>query len=153
MTCSSQSQLVKWYVHGRWFPYTWLTNQVRKVMCGGGAGVVACKIIVSAPVPVRFLRTLDLDLGLRTWTWAWQTYIFINVYKCQIIFLSLKLNWQPWKLLSVNRLFETSIKCEDKFAIDFAVIDIFSAPPLIFMLRKYYQAPVTEVTKQLREIK
>ena len=96
--------------------------------------VVACKTIVSAPVPVCFLRTLDLDLGLRTWTWAWQSYIFINVYKCQMIFLSLKLNWQPWKLLSVNRIFETSIKCEDKFAIDLAVIDIFSAPPLIFML-------------------
>ena len=30
-------------------------------------GVVACKIIVSAPVPVPFLWTLDLGFG--TWIW------------------------------------------------------------------------------------
>ena len=52
-----------------------------------GGGCVACRIIVSAPVPVPFLWTLDLgfgtliwdfDLGLWfgtwiwDWTWAWQ---------------------------------------------------------------------------------
>ena len=73
------------------FPIIRLTFQVREVMCGGSE-CVACRIIVSAPVPVPFLLTLDLgfgtriwdlnlgpgfgtwiwdlDLGLRTWTWA-----------------------------------------------------------------------------------
>jgi len=40
-----------------------LPFQVRKVM--GGGGVVACRIIVFAPVPVPFLWTLDLGF----WTW------------------------------------------------------------------------------------
>ena len=47
--------------HGWSFPITGLTFQVRKVMCGGGVvvvgGCVACRIIVSAPVPVPFLWT------------------------------------------------------------------------------------------------
>ena len=39
-------------------------------------GVVACRIIVSAPVPFPFLwtldfRLLDLDLGLGIGTWNW----------------------------------------------------------------------------------
>ena len=46
---------------------------------GGVGGVVACRIMVSAPVLVPFLWTLDFgfetwiwdsDLGLRSWTWA-----------------------------------------------------------------------------------
>ena len=32
-------------------------------------GVLACSIIVSAPVPVPFLWTLDLELGFGTWIW------------------------------------------------------------------------------------
>ena len=36
-------------------------------MGGVGGGVVACRIIVSAPVPVPFLLTLDLGFG--TWIW------------------------------------------------------------------------------------
>ena len=51
--------------HGRSFPITRLMFHMRKVM-GGGSGV-ACKIIVSALVPVPFLRTLDLGFG--TWIW------------------------------------------------------------------------------------
>ena len=56
-------------VHGWSFPETTLTFQVRKVM--GGWVVVTCRIIVSAPVPVPFLWTLDFDseLGFRTWIW------------------------------------------------------------------------------------
>ena len=55
--------------HGRSFPITRLTYKVRKVRCGGWGGVVACRIIVSAPVPFPFLwtldfRLLDLELGL-----------------------------------------------------------------------------------------
>ena len=55
------------------FPIIRLTFHVRKVM-GGGGGVVACRIIVSAPVPFLWtldfrFETLDLDLGLRPWTW------------------------------------------------------------------------------------
>ena len=62
--------------HGWSFPITGLTFQVRKVMGGGGwGGVVACRIILSAPVPVPFLWTLDLVLdlgpGFRTWIWDW----------------------------------------------------------------------------------
>ena len=45
---------------------------------GGGGGVVACRIMVSAPVLVPFLwtldfgfETLDLDLELRFGTWIW----------------------------------------------------------------------------------
>ena len=56
-------------------PITGLTFHVRKVM---GGGVVACKIMLSAPVPVPFLCTLDfwiwdLDLGpgFGTWIWDW----------------------------------------------------------------------------------
>ena len=45
--------------HGWSFPITRLTFQVRKVMGGVGEWVV-CRIIVSAPVPVPFLWTLDL---------------------------------------------------------------------------------------------
>ena len=40
--------------------------------------VVACRIIVSAPVPYPFLWTLDfrlldleLGLGIGTWNWTW----------------------------------------------------------------------------------
>ena len=53
--------------HGWSFPITGLTFQVRKVMCGWGGGggggvggVMACRIIVSAPVPVPFLWISDL---------------------------------------------------------------------------------------------
>ena len=53
--------------HGWSFPITGLTFQVRKVRGGGGWVVVACKIIVSAPVPFPFLLTLDLGFG--TWIW------------------------------------------------------------------------------------
>ena len=49
--------------HGWSFPITRLTLQVRKVW--GGGVVVACKIIVSAPVPFPFLWTLDFGF----WTW------------------------------------------------------------------------------------
>ena len=45
--------------HGWSFPITRLTFQVRKVR--GGVVVVACRIIVSAPVPVPFLWTLDFE--------------------------------------------------------------------------------------------
>ena len=64
--------------HGWSFPITGLTFQVRKVI--GGVGWVACRIIVSAPIPVLFLLTLDLgfvtwicdlDLGLGFGTWIW----------------------------------------------------------------------------------
>ena len=42
----------------------------RKVMEGHGRSrKVACRIIVSAPVPVPFLCTLDLGLRFRTWIW------------------------------------------------------------------------------------
>ena len=54
--------------YGRSFPITGLTFQVRKVR---GGCWLPCRIIVSAPVPVSFLWTLDfgfgtsdLDLGL-----------------------------------------------------------------------------------------
>ena len=36
-----------------------------------GGGCVACRIIVSAPVPVPFLWTLDLGPGFGTWIWDW----------------------------------------------------------------------------------
>ena len=51
--------------HGRSLPFTRLTFQVRKVMVGGcvvGVVVVACRIMMSAPVP--FLWTLDLGFGI-----------------------------------------------------------------------------------------
>ena len=48
------------------FPITGLRFQVRKVW-GGVGGLVACRIILSAPVPVPFLRILDLGFG--TWIW------------------------------------------------------------------------------------
>ena len=49
-----------------------------KVLRGLGGGVVACRVIVSAPVSVPFLWTLDfgfwtwildLDFGPGFWTW------------------------------------------------------------------------------------
>ena len=41
---------------------------MRKVTGGEGwGGVVACRIIVSSPVPVPFLWTSDLGFG--TWIW------------------------------------------------------------------------------------
>ena len=54
--------------HGWSFPITRLTFQVRKVMGGWWGGwPVVCRIILSAPVPVPFLWTLDF--GFRTWIW------------------------------------------------------------------------------------
>ena len=52
---------------GHWWSFliTRLTFQMRKVM--GGGGYVACRIILSAPVPVPFLWTLDFGFG--TWIW------------------------------------------------------------------------------------
>ena len=57
--------------HGWSLPINGLTFQVRKFI---GGGVVVgwwvcglCRIIVSAPVPVPFLRTLDFGF----WTWIW----------------------------------------------------------------------------------
>ena len=47
------------------FPIARLTSQVRKVM--GGGVVVACRIIVSAPVPFPFLWTFDIGFGI--WIW------------------------------------------------------------------------------------
>ena len=43
------------------FPITGLTFQLKKAV-GGRVVVVACRIILSAPVPFLFLWTLDLDL-------------------------------------------------------------------------------------------
>ena len=43
--------------HGWSFPITGLTVWVRKVT--GSGGLVACKIILSAPVPFLFLWTFD----------------------------------------------------------------------------------------------
>ena len=50
--------------HGWYFPVTGLTYQVRKLLVVGG-GCVACRIIVSVPVPDPFLWTLDFGIG--TW--------------------------------------------------------------------------------------
>ena len=52
--------------HGWSFPITRLTFQVRKVI---GGGCVACRIIVSAPVPVPFLWTLNLGRVFGTCIW------------------------------------------------------------------------------------
>ena len=49
--------------HGWSFPITGLTFQGRKVT----GGVVACRIIVSAPVPFLFLWTFNFEFG--TWNW------------------------------------------------------------------------------------
>ena len=49
------------------FPITGSTFQGRKVL--GGGWVVACRIILSAQVPVPFLLTLDS--GFETWIWDW----------------------------------------------------------------------------------
>ena len=37
----------------------------------GGGGVVAFRIIVSAPVPIPFLWTLDLGFGSWIWDLIW----------------------------------------------------------------------------------
>ena len=59
-------------VHGWSFPDTRMTFQERKVVDGGGGGMVTCRNIVSAqvPVPVPFLQTLELKLELSAWTSA-----------------------------------------------------------------------------------
>ena len=49
--------------YGWSFPITRLTFQVRKVR-GGLGGWVACRIILSAPVPFPFLWTLDMGFGI-----------------------------------------------------------------------------------------
>ena len=49
--------------HGWSFPITRLTVWMRKVR----GGVVAFRIILSAPVPVPFLWTLDLGFGNLIW--------------------------------------------------------------------------------------
>ena len=57
---------------GRSFPITGFTFQVRKVIGEVVGGVVvACRIIVSAPVPVPFLWTLDFGSGTWIWGWTW----------------------------------------------------------------------------------
>ena len=61
--------------HRRWFPDTRLTFQVRKVIGGGGVVVggviVACRIIVTAPVQSLSsgLWILDFEFGFETWIW------------------------------------------------------------------------------------
>ena len=58
--------------YGWSFPITGLTFQVRKVLVGGwGGGCVACRFILSAPVPVPFFCTLDFGPGFGTWIWDW----------------------------------------------------------------------------------
>ena len=61
--CHGKSKKVK-EGHGRSFPSTRLT--LKSYVWAGGRWVVACRIIMSDPVTVPFLWTLDL----RLWTWA-----------------------------------------------------------------------------------
>ena len=49
------------------FSHYWIDISGEKSYWWGG--VVACRIILSAPVPFLFLWTLDLGLGLGTWIW------------------------------------------------------------------------------------
>ena len=63
-------------VHGRSFPDIRLTFQVRKVMCGMVGMVVACRIKVSASVPVHFLWTLYF----RLWTWIWDLGLDLTIF-------------------------------------------------------------------------
>ena len=49
------------------FPSLDLHFQSEKLLVGWWW--VACRIIVSAPVPAPFLWTLDLGLGFGTWIW------------------------------------------------------------------------------------
>ena len=51
--------------HGCSFPITRLTFPVKTVRGGWWVVVVACRIIVSAPVPFLFFWTLDFGFG--TW--------------------------------------------------------------------------------------
>ena len=60
--------------HGWSFPITRLTFQVKKVIGGGGWVVVACRIILSAPVPVLSSGLWIWDLGLGFGTWIWDLY-------------------------------------------------------------------------------
>ena len=63
--------------HGWSFPITGLTFQVRKVV-GGCGGCVACRIIVSVPVPDPFLWTLDF----RLLTWIWDLDLGLGLDNC-----------------------------------------------------------------------
>ena len=63
---------------------------MRKVKCGWGGvgGVVACKIILSAPVPFLFLWTLDFNfldlnlcLGFGTWIWDLELDLGLTIMK------------------------------------------------------------------------
>ena len=49
------------------FSHPWIDISGEKSYWWGGGGVVACRIIVSAPVPFLFLWTLDFGFG--TWIW------------------------------------------------------------------------------------
>ena len=55
--------------HGWSIPITRLTVWVRKVT--GSGGWVACKIILSAPVPFLFLWTFGFEFGTWIWDWTW----------------------------------------------------------------------------------
>ena len=65
-----------------------LTFQMRKVM--GGGGCVACRIILSAPVPVPFLRTLDFGFG--TWIWDWRGGVKRGLTNVKLFFLKASLS-------------------------------------------------------------
>ena len=66
----------------------------------GQGRVVACRIIVSAPVPVPFLWTLDFGLEFRTWIFDLDLgldlglTILNNLKDKSVIFYAFKTNYQ-----------------------------------------------------------
>ena len=97
---------------GRSSKVTILTFWVRKVI-GGGWVVVACRIIVSAPVPFPFLWTFDFEFGTWIWdldlgpgfgTWIWDLDLGLDLGLT--IFFTFFLDPPPTKTVSglINKL-------------------------------------------------
>ena len=112
--------------HGRLFPITGLTFQVRKVRGGGWVGgwlvwvVLACRNVLSAPVPVPFLWILDLGLGFGTWLWDLDLGLGLDLTIIRIIIQREDFEFMCWQVV----VQDNSVPAPVRFGLLIWVLDL-----------------------------